>query len=166
MEKLNALFIETTVSFLDVLYRNRDIQRFWVLEEIARAPYFAFLSVLHLKESFGLRGEEHISLMKTHFEQTLNETEHLEYMESLGGADNLYDRIFAKALVLVYYWVMVLYYMVSPKNAYHINMLVEKHAAHTYAKYLAHTQDEKIESILQDEIAHYNELKESMELFK
>ena len=77
MEKLNALFIETTVSFLDILYRNRDIQRFWVLEEIARAPYFAFLSVLHLKESFGLRGEEHISLMKTHFEQTLNETEHL-----------------------------------------------------------------------------------------
>lgn len=166
MEKLNALIIETTVNILDILYRNRDIRRFWVLEEIARAPYFAFLSVLHLKESFGLRGDDHISLMKTHFEQTLNETEHLEYMESLGGADNLYDRIFAKALVLVYYWAMVLYYMVSPKNAYHINMLVEKHAAHTYAKYLSHNDDKKIESILQDELNHYNELKESMELFK
>ena len=166
MEKLNALFIDTTVTILDILYRNRDIQRFWVLEEIARAPYFAFLSVLHLKESFGLRGEDHIQLMKCHFEQTLNETEHLEYMESLGGADNLYDRIFAKALVLVYYWVMVLYYMVSPKNAYHINMLVEEHAAHTYAKYLSHTEDARIEEIMQDEINHYKELKESMELFK
>ena len=62
---------------------------------------------------------------------------------------------------------MVLYYMVSPKNAYHINMLVEEHAAHTYAKYLAHTHDdENIESILQDEIDHYNELKEAMEMFK
>ena len=45
-------------------------------------------------------------------------------------------------------------------------MLVEEHAAHTYAKYLAHTYDKHIESILQDEIDHYNELKEAMEMFK
>lgn len=166
MKKFNTLVIETTVSALDFLYRGRDIQRFWVLEEIARAPYFAFLSVLHFKESLGLRGEAHIRLMKRHFEQTLNETEHLEYMEILGGAENIADRVFAKTLVLVYYWVMVAYYLISPKNAYHINMLVEEHAAHTYAKYLAHTYDKHIESILQDEIDHYNELKEAMEMFK
>ena len=45
-------------------------------------PYFAFLSVLHLRESLGLRGQWHIYLMKEHFEQSVNETEHLEYMES------------------------------------------------------------------------------------
>ena len=166
MEKFNKIVIETTVSIIDILYRNRDIPRFWVLEEIARAPYFAFLSVLHFKESLGLRGDEHIILMKRHFEQTLNETEHLEYMESLGGADKLGDRLLAKGLVLFYYWIMVLYYAISPRNAYHINMLVEEHAAHTYAKYLANHEDEKIESILQDEIDHYNELKEAMEMFK
>lgn len=166
MEKFNRIVIDTTVSILDILYRNRDIQRFWVLEEIARAPYFAFLSVLHFKESLGLRGDQHIILMKRHFEQTLNETEHLEYMESLGGADHFIDRLIAKTLVLVYYWVMVLYYLASAKNAYHINMLVEEHAAHTYAKYLAHTDDKKIEEIMQDEIDHYNELKEAMEMFK
>ncbi len=38
---------------LDVLYANRPIQRFWVLETVARVPYFAFLSVLHLYESLG-----------------------------------------------------------------------------------------------------------------
>ena len=43
---------------------------------------------------------------------------------------------------------------------------IEEHAAHTYAKYLAHTYDKHIESILQDEIDHYNELKEAMEMFK
>ena len=104
--------------------------------------------------------------MKRHFEQTLNETEHLEYMESLGGADFLGDRLFAKGLVLFYYWIMVLYYSMAPKSAYHINMLVEEHAAHTYAKYLSHHEDEKIESIMRDEIDHYNELKEAMEMFK
>ena len=109
MENVNKFVIETTVSILDVVYKGRDIQRFWVLEEIARAPYFAFLSVLHFKESLGLRGDDHIALMKTHFEQTLNETEHLEYMESLGGADHPVDRVFAKGLVLLYYWGMVLY---------------------------------------------------------
>lgn len=166
MEKFNIVVMDTTVSILDILYRNRDIPRFWVLEEIARAPYFAFLSVLHFKESLGLRGDQHIVLMKRHFEQTLNETEHLEYMESLGGADHPVDRVFAKSLVLLYYWVMVLYYMVSPRNAYHINMLVEEHAAHTYTKYLASHEDERIEQILQDEIDHYNELKEAMEMFK
>ena len=166
MEKFNEFVIDITVSFLDILYRNRDIQRFWVLEEIARAPYFAFLSVLHFKESLGLRGDQHIQLMKTHFEQTLNETEHLEYMESLGGNEHIRDRLFAKSLVLIYYWTMVLYYMVSPKNAYHINMLVEKHAAHTYTKYLSLHEDKRIEQILQDEIDHYNELKEAMEMFK
>lgn len=166
MKRFNEFLIGTTVSTLDILYRNRDIQRFWVLEEIARAPYFAFLSVLHLKESLGLRGDQHIYLMKEHFEQTLNETEHLEYMESLGGNENKIDRVFAKTLVLIYYWAMVLYYLLSPKNAYHINMLVEEHAAHTYAKYLSHTFDTKIEEIMQDEITHYNELREAMEMFQ
>ena len=83
MQKLNTFVLGFTISIIDYLYRGRDFQRFWVLEEIARAPYFAFLSVLHLRESLGLRGPTHIYLMEEHFAQTLNETEHLEYMESL-----------------------------------------------------------------------------------
>ena len=71
---MNSFVMDLTVSTIDYLYRGRDYQRFWVLEEIARAPYFAFLSVLHLRESLGLRGPDHINLMREHFEQTLNET--------------------------------------------------------------------------------------------
>jgi len=85
MKSINTAVLSFTVLILDFLYRGRDVQRFWVLEEIARAPYFAFLSVLHLRESMGLRGPEHLYLMKEHFAQTVNETEHLEYMESIGG---------------------------------------------------------------------------------
>ena len=85
LKAFNAIVLSITVAIIDFLYKDRDFQRFWVLEEIARAPYFAFLSVLHFRESMGLRGPEHIYLMEEHFGQTLNETEHLEHMESRGG---------------------------------------------------------------------------------
>ena len=94
MEKINTFVLGFTISIIDYLYRGRHFQRFWVLEEIARAPYFAFLSVLHLRESLGLRGQWHIYLMKEHFEQSVNETEHLEYMESRGGNSYWIDRFF------------------------------------------------------------------------
>ena len=56
MKRINTFVLGITISIIDYLYRGRHFQRFWVLEEIARAPYFAFLSVLHLRESLGLRG--------------------------------------------------------------------------------------------------------------
>ena len=167
MKRLNSISLSITVAILDYLYRGRHFQRFWVLEEIARAPYFAFLSVLHLRESLGLRGPEHLYLMKEHFAQTLNETEHLEYMESRDGNRYWVDRAFARHLVLIYYWVNVVYYWMAPKSAYHLSYEVEIHAATTYAKYLAENgPDEKILEILNDELAHSKELKEAMEMIK
>ena len=165
MKKLNEVVLNITVAILDFLYRGRDYQRFWVLEEIARAPYFAFLSVLHFRESMGLRGPEHLYLMKQHFEQSVNETEHLEYMESRGG--NLYfiDRFVAKHLVLIYYWSNVVYYWLAPRLAYHLSYEVEIHAAEIYAKYLAnHGHDDKILEILNDELHHAKELHDAMEM--
>ena len=167
MKKINTVVLDITVAILDFLYKGRDYPRFWVLEEIARAPYFAFLSVLHFRESMGLRGPEHIDLMLQHFEQSINETEHLEYMESRGG--NLYfiDRFVAKHLVLIYYWVNVVYYWVAPKSAYHLSYEVEIHAAETYAKFLAlNGHDDKILEILNDELEHARELELAMEKIK
>jgi hypothetical protein len=164
MHTINRFVLDITVAILDFLYQGRDYQRFWVLEEIARAPYFAFLSVLHFRESMGLRGPEHIHLMKQHFEQSVNETEHLEYMESRGG--NLYfiDRFIAKHLVLIYYWSNVVYYWLAPRLAYHLSYEVEIHAAETYAKYLAlNGPDDKILEILNDELEHSRELQQAME---
>ena len=165
MKKLNEVVLNITVAILDFLYRGRDYQRFWVLEEIARAPYFAFLSVLHFRESMGLRGPEHLYLMKQHFEQSVNETEHLEYMESRGGNAYFIDRFVAKHLVLIYYWSNVVYYWLAPRLAYHLSYEVEIHAATTYAKYLAdHGHDDKILEILNDELHHSKELHDAMEM--
>ena len=164
MRAFNSLVLNFTVAILDYLYNGRDIQRFWVLEEIARAPYFAFMSVLHYRESMGLRGPEHTYLMREHFEQTLNETEHLEEMESRGGSQYWIDRAFARHLVLLYYWIMVIYYAIDPVNAYDINEKIEYHAAHTYEKYLTdHPNDAKIVEIRNDEVQHAKELHAAME---
>jgi ubiquinol oxidase len=165
MKTLNKYVLDLTVAILDFLYRGRDYQRVWVLEEIARAPYFAFLSVLHFRESMGLRGPEHLYLMKEHFDQSVNETEHLEYMESRGGNAYFIDRFVAKHLVLIYYWVNVVYYWLAPQSAYHLSYEVEVHAATTYAKYLAYNgEDEKILEILNDELQHAHELHKAIKL--
>ena len=167
MTDLNTIILNTTVAIIDFLYKDRDFQRFWVLEEIARAPYFAFLSVLHFRESMGLRGPDHIYLMEEHFGQTLNETEHLEHMESRGGNAYWIDRAFAKHLVLIYYWIMVVYYGLFPVSAYDLNERVEWHAAHTYEEYLTrYPNDEDIIRIRDDEIKHAQELSKAMEMIK
>ena len=165
MKKFNTWVLDTTIYVLDFLYRGRDFQRFWVLEVIARAPYFSFISVLHFRESLGLRGADHIYLMKEHFYQALNETEHLEEMEKRGGDQYWIDRFLAKHLVLVYYWIMVGYYLASPEYAYDINMKIEQHAFDTYTKYSAwHPEDTKIAEIAQDELNHAKELQHAMML--
>jgi len=62
---------------LDFLYAGRPIQRFWVLETVARMPYFAYISMLHLYESLGWwrAGAE---LRRVHFAEEWNELHHLQ----------------------------------------------------------------------------------------
>jgi ubiquinol oxidase len=165
MKYLNEAILNTTVAIIDFIYRGLPIQRFWVLETIARAPYFAFVSVLHLKESLGLRDLSHYYLMKEHFAQTLNETEHLIEMERRGGADRWHDRFIAYHLVLIYYWILVGYYFIAPVSAYHLNAGIEYHATETYLDYFwDHPEDTKIGEIATDEMNHYIELSRAMEM--
>jgi len=104
--------------------------------------------------------------MKEHFEQTVNETEHLQEMERRGGADHWIDRFLAYHLVLVYYWSNVVYYLLAPKYAYHLAAEVEKHAVDTYYNYWRYhdTNDTRIQEIMEDEQKHYDELLKAMEM--
>eukprot|EP00878_Enallax_costatus_P033326 GHUV01036742.1.p1 GENE.GHUV01036742.1~~GHUV01036742.1.p1 ORF type:complete len:233 (+),score=62.78 GHUV01036742.1:393-1091(+) len=58
--------------FLDVAFDNRPIQRFWFLETVARMPYFSYITMLHLYESFGWwrAGAE---LRKVHFAEEVRD---------------------------------------------------------------------------------------------
>ena len=55
----NKKLIDTVYDIICFLYpvkgNARDFARFYVLETVARVPYFAYLSVMHLRETFGER---------------------------------------------------------------------------------------------------------------
>jgi ubiquinol oxidase len=63
-----------------------------VLETVARVPYFAYLSVMHLRETFGERDPKLGERMRTHYAEADNELHHLLIMEALGGNSSLVDR--------------------------------------------------------------------------
>jgi len=49
-------------------------------------------------------------------------------MEALGGDQLWFDRFVAEHSALTYYWVLILMYLFSPKDAYAFSELVEWHA--------------------------------------
>ena len=89
---MNGFIVDSAVFVIDKLYEGRDYPRFYALETIARVPYFSFLSVLHLYESFGWW--RRVDYLKVHFAETMNEYHHLLIMEAMGGADSFKDRFF------------------------------------------------------------------------
>lgn len=122
--------VSVLVFFIDTLYRDRPYQRFYVLETVARVPYFSFLSVLHLYETLGRWRKA--DWLKVHFAETWNELHHLLIMESLGGDKQWIDRFIAQHTALAYYWIVVVLYGTSPRSAYYLMELIEGHAYHTY----------------------------------
>jgi len=119
--------------FIDVVFEDRPIQRFWFLETVARMPYFAYSSVLHLYETFGWwRSPE---LRAVHAAEEDNELHHLLVMESLGGDQRWLDRFFAQHGAIAYYWLLVLFFFVDPKWSYNFSRLIEAHAVDTYGEF-------------------------------
>jgi Alternative oxidase. len=104
---------------LDELFENRPIARFWFLEIVARIPYFAYISMLHLYESLGWwRVPE---LRKVHNAEEYNELHHLLIMEALGGNARWRDR-FLDTMVQFYIigWSLVYFFSLlkRPMNSW------------------------------------------------
>lgn len=119
---------------LDELFVDRPIARFWFLEIIARIPYFSYVSMLHLYESFGWwRG---IELRKIHNAEEYNELHHLLIMEALGGNSMWSDRFLGYHVAIVYYWALNALFFFSPRAAYSFMELLEAHAVDTYGTFL------------------------------
>ena len=145
--KFNKFVIDTVYNIICFFYpvkgTERDFARFFVLETVARVPYFAYLSVLHLRETFGERKDpdEMSDRMRTHYAEADNELHHLLIMESLGGNSTAVDRNLACSAAFVYYWYVVAVYMFNPQAAYHLSELIEDHAYNTYNGYLTKFED-------------------------
>lgn len=134
------LLVGVLVFVINTVYRARPIPRFYVLETVARVPYFSYLSVLHFYETLGLWRKS--DWLKVHFAESWNELHHLLIMEELGGDKMWIDRFLARSVALLYYWIVVALYVVQPKAAYNFMELVEGHAYNSYNKYLTEHADE------------------------
>ncbi|WP_299486724.1 alternative oxidase [Acaryochloris sp. IP29b_bin.137] len=150
------LLVSVLVFVINVLYRNRPYPRFYVLETVARVPYFSYLSVLHLYETLGWWRKA--DWLKVHFAETWNELHHLLIMESLGGNNAWIDRFLARHVGLLYYWIIVLLYALSPRSAYHFMELVEEHAYESYDHFLtSETEYLKAQSAPQVALNYYRD---------
>jgi len=143
--KLNKVIIDTVYDIICFFYpvkgTERDFARFYVLETVARVPYFAYLSVMHLRETFGERSDNQSERMRTHYAEADNELHHLLIMESLGGNSSVIDRTLAQTMAFGYYWYVIVIYSLSKPAAYHLSELIEDHAFNTYDGYLTEYAD-------------------------
>mmetsp|Transcript_88624 Transcript_88624/g.228574 ORF Transcript_88624/g.228574 Transcript_88624/m.228574 type:complete len:687 (-) Transcript_88624:51-2111(-) len=120
-------------KFIDVVFEDRPIQRFWFLETVARMPYFAYSSCLHLYETLGWwRSPE---LRAVHAAEEDNELHHLLIMESLGGDQRWLDRFFAQHGAIAYYWILIGFFFIDPRWSYNFSRLIEAHAVDTYGEF-------------------------------
>ncbi|XP_038893742.1 ubiquinol oxidase 4, chloroplastic/chromoplastic-like [Benincasa hispida] len=149
-QSVNVFLTDSVIRILDAFYHDRHYARFFVLETIARVPYFAFLSVLHMYESFGWW--RRADYLKVHFAESWNEMHHLLIMEELGGNDWWFDRFLAQHIAVAYYFMTVFMYMISPRMAYHFSECVESHAFSTYDKFLK-AQGEELKKLPAPEVA-------------
>ncbi|CAM9677289.1 unnamed protein product [Ectocarpus sp. 12 AP-2014] len=131
--------------FLDVVFEDRPIQRFWFLETVARMPYFSYLSMLFLYETLGWWSGA-AEVRKVHFAEEYNEMQHLRIMESLGGDTRWSDRFLARHAAIIYFFALVLGYLVSPFLAYNFSELIESHAVDTYTEF-AEANKELLQSL-------------------
>lgn len=138
--QFNKQLIDSVYNIICFLYpvkgSDRDFVRFYVLETVARVPYFAYLSMLHLRETFGERYDSMSERMRTHYAEADNELHHLLIMEHLGGNSSAIDRTVAQTMAFFYYWYVVGIYTWSQPAAYHLSELIEDHAYHTYDDFL------------------------------
>lgn len=139
---VSTAVVSVVVAAVDGLYAgdSRAYARFYALETVARVPYFAFLSVLHLYETLGWH--RRADYLKVHFAQSINELHHLMIMEELGGNARWRDRALAQHVAVAYFGVCCALYALSPRMAYGLNELVEEHAYHTYDKFLGEREAE------------------------
>jgi ubiquinol oxidase len=128
------LLYEAVCWYVDGAFGGRPVARLWFLEVVARMPYFAYTSCLHLYSTLGWwRSSE---LMNIHYAEQLNEAFHCSVMESLGGDRRWGDRFTAFHAALAYYWLLVVAFFVSPSQSYAFSQALEAHAVDTYAQFI------------------------------
>lgn len=128
---------------LDRVFEDKYVpQRFFLLETVARMPYFSYIGMLHLYETLGF-WRRSADVKRIHFAEEMNEFRHLLIMESLGGDQAWWVRFMAQHSAIVYFLGLCLLWALSPSLSYRFSELLETHAVNTYGQFL----DENEESL-------------------
>lgn len=128
---------------LDVVFEGRNaFSRFFLLETVARMPYFSYITMLHLYETLGF-WRRSADIKRIHFAEEWNEYHHLMIMESLGGDQPYWVRFMAQHSAFAYYVALCLLWMGSPSLSYKFSEMLETHAVDTYGQFI----DENEESL-------------------
>jgi ubiquinol oxidase len=128
---------------LDVFYgRGRNLEKFRVLELIARVPYqawehVAYVALTHKANEPGFAGRVFTKVRSSRRQQD-NEQWHLLILEELCATRPrqygwLRTMVFPQVLAFVYYQLSWLLYAVRPDWSYRLNADFEDHAQHEYA---------------------------------
>jgi len=121
---------------LDVVFEGVYVpSRFFLLETVARMPYFSYITMLHLYETVGI-WRRSADVKRVHFAEEWNEFHHLLIMESLGGDQKFWVRFVAQHSAIVYFFVLVFLWALSPSLSYKFSELLESHAVDTYGQFL------------------------------
>jgi ubiquinol oxidase len=121
---------------LDVVFEGRYVPaRFFLLETVARMPYFSYLTMLHLYETLGF-WRRSADMKRVHFAEELNEFRHLLIMESLGGDQRWWVRFLAQHSAIAYYIGLCFLWAISPSLSYKFSEMLESHAVNTYGQFL------------------------------
>jgi ubiquinol oxidase len=125
------------VSFVDRIYANKDqFRRFYVLEVLARIPFFSYACMLHLYQTLGLPIETGMDRLRAHLHEADNEAVHLAIMMDMGAGSMWLDQFLARHLSLVYFFVSAGLFLLNPAVAYNLSELIEYHAYDTYDEYI------------------------------
>ncbi|KAL7495089.1 hypothetical protein ACHAWT_007324 [Skeletonema menzelii] len=126
---------------LDVIFEGRNpFQRFFLLETVARMPYFSYITMLHLYETLGF-WRRSADIKRIHFAEEWNEFHHLLIQESLGGDQPYYVRFMAQHSALAYYIVLCMLWMTSPSLSYKFSEMLETHAVDTYGQFVDENEE-------------------------
>jgi ubiquinol oxidase len=129
---------------IDAVYgRTRTLEKFRVLELVARVPYqawehVAYIAVTHTARQRGLARRVFDRVRTARWEQD-NEQWHLLIMEELTSGERrgfLRSRVVPQLLAFAYYQLSWAMYVIRPTWSYRLNADFEDHAEHEYALFV------------------------------
>ncbi len=157
---------------MDAVYgRARTLEKFRVLEVVARVPYQAwenvgYVAMTHTARRPGFARRVFDSVRINRWEQD-NEQWHLLILEELTASSSRLGWFRRQAvpqiLAFTYYWLSWLLYVVRPKWSYRLNADFEDHAEHEYALAVQENpiwETTPFDSEFADEFGHYATLAE------